>query len=239
MHVLMQIIGDITRVTDVDAIVNAANETLEGGGGVDFSIHRAAGPALVTECKALPIKRLSRSTIVEYGRCDVGEAVITKGYQLMARHVIHTVAPLLSATGTPNDDALQRCYQSVLDCIVATESLYRIRSVAFCCIATGFYAFPMEQAARIALGNTTMYIQGAMYREINVDAHSCMIGTIRRWLESNSARVDRIVFVVWNDVEHAIYQQLWPSYFPSSSSSSSVAAAVPAAPPTASAPPSS
>ncbi len=124
--------GDITTLA-VDAIVNAANSTLLGGGGVDGAIHRAAGPELLAECRKL-------------GGCNTGEAKITLGYRLPARHVIHTVGPVWS--GARDDDpALAACYRNSLR--LAAQN--GCRSVAFPCISTGVYRFPFERACRIAL----------------------------------------------------------------------------------------
>ncbi len=125
--------GDITKQA-VDAIVNAANTTLLGGGGVDGAIHRAAGPALLEECEKL-------------NGCATGEAKITKGYKLPARHVIHTVGPVWNGGGRGEEELLACCYRS---CFALTEK-HRIRTIAFPSISTGAYRFPVERAARIAL----------------------------------------------------------------------------------------
>ncbi len=110
--------------------MNAANETLEGGGGVDFAIHKRAGPELRNECLKLPIKELTKSEIVDRGRCDVGEAFLTAGYLLPAPYVIHTVAPLLNSDGSSRPDDLRLCYKS---CLQFVDGI-RVRSVAFCCL---------------------------------------------------------------------------------------------------------
>ncbi|OUM87034.1 MAG: RNase III inhibitor [Bacillus thermozeamaize] len=127
------IIGDITK-QEVDAIVNAANNTLLGGGGVDGAIHRAAGPELLEECRRL-------------NGCPTGEAKITKGYRLPAKWVIHTVGPIWQGGNAGEDDLLARCYRS---CFAYVEP-YGIRSMAFPSISTGAYRFPIERASRIAL----------------------------------------------------------------------------------------
>lgn len=132
--------GDITQM-DVDAIVNAANSSLLGGGGVDGAIHRAAGPELVAECRLL-------------GGCPTGEARITRGYRLPARQVIHTVGPVWHGGSRGEDAALANCYRNSL----ALASRHGARTVAFPAISTGIYGFPLDRATQIAVRETRDYL---------------------------------------------------------------------------------
>jgi O-acetyl-ADP-ribose deacetylase (regulator of RNase III) len=133
--------GDITKLA-VDAIVNAANGTLMGGGGVDGAIHRAAGPGLRRECFTL-------------GGCEVGQAKITRGYNLPARWVIHTVGPYWDGGDQGEDELLANCYRNSL--ALAVEK--GIKTIAFPSISTGAFCFPMDRAVRIALREITAFLQ--------------------------------------------------------------------------------
>ena len=154
--------GDITQLS-VDAIVNAANTSLLGGGGVDGAIHRAAGPELLAECRTL-------------GGCPTGEARMTKGYNLKANHVIHTVGPVYG--GKPQDaQRLKSCYQSCLKLVVDN----RLRSIAFPAISCGVYGYPIAQAAQIALQTT---------------------GT----LLGQYPAIELAIFILFSDTDRAVYE---------------------------------
>jgi O-acetyl-ADP-ribose deacetylase (regulator of RNase III) len=153
--------GDITKL-EVDAIVNAANKSLLGGGGVDGAIHRAAGPQLLEECRAV-------------GGCPTGEARITKGYNLPARYVIHTVGPVYS--GKPQDSRLlTNCYENSLQ--LAVES--KVASIAFPAISCGVYGYPIEDACKIAVDTTCNFLK-------------------------TNKRMDKAIFVLFSDQDCQVY----------------------------------
>ncbi len=138
--VLDIVVADITTL-DVDAIVNAANRSLLGGGGVDGAIHRAAGPELLAECRTL-------------GGCETGSAKITRGYRLKARHVIHAVGPVWGGGDKDEEGLLAGCYRTALDLAAAN----RLRTIAYPAISTGIYRFPADLAARVAVGTVASEI---------------------------------------------------------------------------------
>jgi O-acetyl-ADP-ribose deacetylase (regulator of RNase III) len=154
--------GDITKL-EADAIVNAANKSLLGGGGVDGAIHRAAGPELLAECRTI-------------GGCPTGEARITKGYNLPARYVIHTVGPVYS--GKPRDSRLlTNCYENSLQLAVENN----VASIAFPAISCGVYGYPIEDACKIAVDTTC------------------------KFLKTNTS-VDKAIFVLFSDGDCQVYQ---------------------------------
>ena len=158
-------LGDITTLA-VDVIVNPANKTLLSGGGLDGAIHNAAGRELWNECFTL-------------GGCDTGEAKITKGYKLPAKHVIHTVGPVY--TGAKEDPVmLERCYRNSLALVVAHD----LHSIAFPAISAGAYGYPAEAAATVA------------------------VRTIRAWQEENASYDLRVIVVCFDEAMHAVYRNV-------------------------------
>lgn len=133
--------GDITQLT-VNAIVNAANKSLLGGGGVDGAIHRAAGPLLLKECESL-------------GGCETGQAKITKGYNLPANYVIHTVGPIWKGGEAREKELLASCYSESLK----LADTHNINTIAFPCISTGIFGFPKQLAAEIAISTCKSYLE--------------------------------------------------------------------------------
>lgn len=157
--------GDITKLK-VDAIVNAANTTLLGGGGVDGAIHRAAGPQLLEECKKL-------------GGCPTGQAKITKGYNLPAKYVIHTVGPVWNGGNNNEDELLASCYKNSLK--LALEN--KIKTIAFPSISTGAYRFPVERASKIAFS------------------------TVNEFLNKHP-EIEKVIFCCFDEKTYNIYKQL-------------------------------
>lgn len=161
--------GDLTQL-DVDAIVNAANPSLLGGGGVDGAIHRAAGPQLLEECRNLR-------------GCATGEAKMTKGYGLPARYVIHTVGPVWHGGNHGEAELLARCYRNCLKLAVQEA----IQTIAFPAISTGVYGYPLQPAAEIALPETLQFLDGdATIRQVIFVCHgegtfNCYINALAKF----------------------------------------------------------
>ena len=157
--------GDITRL-DVDAIVNAGNTTLLGGGGVDGAIHRAAGRELLAKCQTL-------------GGCQPGEAKLTRGYNLSARFVIHTVGPFWTGGGRGEAEILANCYRNSLQ--IAVEN--KIRTIAFPAISCGAYRYPILNAAKIAVATTREFL-------------------------ANNDKIDNLIFALWSEDIREVYRSL-------------------------------
>jgi O-acetyl-ADP-ribose deacetylase (regulator of RNase III) len=156
--------GDITK-QKVDAIVNAANTTLLGGGGVDEAIHRAAGKELLEECKTLD-------------GCKTGEAKLTRGYNLPAKYIIHTVGPVWTGGKNNEDELLASCYRNSLKLAVENG----IKSIAFPAISTGVYSFPLERATKIAIDEVSKFL-------------------------NDNDEIEKVIFVAFDDSTHNCYEE--------------------------------
>lgn len=163
--------GDITKI-ESDAIVNAANKSLLGGGGVDGAIHMGAGPQLLRECKRL-------------GGCETGQAKITNGFNLLAKHVIHTVGPVWNEGNPKEEELLKSCYVRSLE----LAKKYNLKTIAFPSISTGIYRFPIEKAGPIALR------------------------AVKEFLEKNPDTFDKVFFVLFSEADFASYKKFYEECF--------------------------
>ncbi|KAH6913279.1 Macrod2 protein [Coprinopsis sp. MPI-PUGE-AT-0042] len=187
--------GDITRM-QVDAIVNAANKSLLGGGGVDGHIHRAAGPKLLAECRQL-------------NGANTGESKITKGYNLPARHVIHTVGPVYAESEAEEKaQLLASCYRTSLE--VAVEN--RLKHVAFPAISTGIYGYPVRDATHVALRTVREFLEKS-------EADKVGFQTLGSTVSDDAIQLEKVIFVIFLDKDVGVYNDLIPQYFPPSKSS--------------------